>query len=65
MPGSGRFLSRPGPRPRLRKEEESWLRLIRHPLRLGGIFSPQRRRNGMRFRGALAAIQFRGRFDGQ
>jgi len=28
------------------QEEESWLRLIRHPPRLGGIFSPQRRRNG-------------------
>jgi hypothetical protein len=47
------------------QEEESWLRLIRHPPRLGGIFSPQRRCNGMRFRGALAAIQFRGHLDGR
>lgn len=55
---SAMFLSRPGPEAAAAQEEESWLRLIRHPPCLGGIFSPQRRRNGMRFRGALAAISF-------
>jgi hypothetical protein len=58
MPGSVRcFCLGLEPEAAAAQEEES--RLIRHPPCLGGIFSPQRRRNGMRFRGALAAISFR------